>query len=295
MYAGVDGDVLVCTILPKTFQIFAAGTDFNYHWWDSAGKPLTLKPHDCFPATATVSPDRKTMATASTDGDLQVVRINDGRTLATIAVPEGAPVSTFWSADSNRVGMVTKTGHVRIYDVDTKELVLDIANAGADYADFNKAGDMIITQNARSIDYFDAKNGDAKGSMTHEFSEKGNLASGIVSSPDRKMIAVCFGAPDDDEDKDTDSPYLFDPINRKSIGSFKEIDKAVTACAWNSDGTKVAFGGKKFAYVYDVATMKPLYKYTTENRVLSLGFNADGKSLLVGESLGGLYLIPFQK
>ena len=204
-------------------------------------------------------------------------------------------MSTFWASDNNHVGIVTKTGHVRMFDVDTKELTIDIANAGADYADIAADGDLIVTQNSRSLLFFDAKNGEARGSLDHVFTEKGNISSGVLFSPDRKTLAVCFGAPDDDEDKDADPPYLLDIATRTVKNRFKDIDKAITCCAWSDDGTKVAFGGKKFASVYEVSTMKRLYKYATDHRVLSLGFNADGKSLLIGESGGGLYLISYVK
>lgn len=295
VFAGIDGDVGFCTILPKSGQIFAAGTDFNYRWWDASAKSLNLKPHDAIPATASLAPDAKSIALANTDGDLQIVRTMDARTMATISVSDGAPIATFWSPDSNRIGLVTKTGHVKIYDVDTKEQLIDIPNAGAETAEFTKAGDMIITHNARSLRIYESKTGEDRGSVDHDLAEKADLPGQILRSPDGKSMIVTFVAPDDDEDKDVTPPYVLDVETRKSKFKFPEITKAVWTCAWSPDGSQIAFGGSKVATIYDVATQKRVFKYETVNKVLSLAWAADGKSLLVGESGGGLFQLIVSK
>ncbi len=292
IYVGCEGDVLFCTFLTKTNQVFAAGADFSYRWWDQGPKLSATRPHDADAGSTCLAPDGKTVAVATMDGDLQVVRMLDGRILTAIASHETAVMSTFWMPDSINVGAVTKDGHVRLFNVDTKEIALDLTDTGADFACAVAGGAQIATINSIGLHFYDAAHGEQKGAFEFVPEEKSNTAGPLLSMPDGKQLLVTFAAPDDDPDKNCDSPMIFDCETRKPTLKFAGVTKAVLSSAVSANGKYVAFGTSKRAYVFEVLTQKQVYTYSTENQVLSLSFALDGKSILMGESGGGLLQVP---
>ena len=292
IFAGAESDTGFAIYLPKTKQIFSASADFNYRWWDMAAKIQRTVPNDADASNASLAPDGKSIAVTTKDGDLQVVRTLDGRVLATIPCHESAAMSTFWHIDGNHPGTITKDGSVRIFNVDTKEITLDIPDTGADYACSVKGGTYIVTANYFGLRFYEVEHNELKG--TYEFvpEEKNNTAGPLLPTPDGNQLLVTFGAPDDDPDKNCDAPYMLDIATRTPTIKFPEVTKAVLSCAISADAKLVAFGTSKHAYVFDVATQKRIYTYNTENAVLSVSFSDDAKSLLIGEAGGGLLQVP---
>jgi WD40 repeat protein len=227
-------------------------------------QPLMRLVHEGPEVAVALSPDGRTIATGSSDGNPGIWDIASGKQLA--RMPYGGPVNAIaFSPNGRLVATAGKDGYARIWDAASGKLLTRLEHQGQVIGlAFSPDGKAIATASRdRTARIWDAASGGHLVRMDHE-----DWVSAVMFSPDGKTIATASW------DK---TARIWDAVTGKSLARLAH-DDLVHSVTFSPDGKLVATASKDgTARIWSAINGEPLVRLAHMDSVVAVAFSPDGR------------------
>lgn len=273
----------------------------NIKLWDltsnvPGGKALfTIEQNTSGVYSISRSPDGKTIATGTDNGDIKLWNAADGKALGTLKGHQSPVNSVVFSPDGKLLASASgnqyrQTSAIKLWDVaGGKELATINGHSEAVWAlAFTPDGKYLASGSSdRTVKLWEVSSGKRVGIFKGKVPEFYEFYA-IVISPDGKTLAA--GGSGDNVSKQYPIK-LWDISSGKEIASLKGHASPVRTLAFSSDGKTLASGGDdNFIKLWDSAAGKERTTLPGQATTTSLAFSPDGKILASSHSNGFLKL-----
>ncbi|PZV10947.1 MAG: hypothetical protein DCF22_15525 [Leptolyngbya sp.] len=219
------------------------------------------------------SPDRKTIATASTDNTIRLWNLN-GRLLNTLEGHKGAINSLSFSPDGQKIASASSDQTVKIWNLNGKvEKTISIGNR-VETISFDPSGQKIASGGWDNV----VRLWTIDGKLLHKMTGHLSYISSVTFSPDGKVIA---SASDDSQVK------LWN-LEGQEISNLKGHEFGVRSVAFSPNGRTIATAsGDKIIQLWSwdgrqAKLLRPLKGH--EAPVRSIGFSPDSQWIVSGSA-----------
>jgi WD40 repeat protein len=243
---------------------------------------LTLVGHRDLVNSCDVSPDGKRIVSASSDKELKVWNVANGRSLLTLR-GHGASVETCsFSPDGKRIVSGARNGELKLWDAVSGDELRSFPRHGDGVATckFSLDGHRVVSSwGDNTLKIWDAET----GSELHTLSGHAGVVHSCEFSPDDKLIVS--GGSDG-------SLKLWDAASGEELESFNGHEKAIMSCAFSRDGESVFSASEDCTLKrWDTATCELQNTYVGhETPVWCLAVSKDGTRLVSWSDGGNLRL-----
>jgi WD40 repeat protein/mono/diheme cytochrome c family protein len=248
--------------------------------------------------SAVFSPDGKSLAVAGGSpgrlGELQVWDVESRKLRYALAVTYDTLYGASWSHDSSKIAFGCADNTIRAIDAATGKQVL-FQGAHNDWVldtVFSKDSSHLISvsrdRSMKLVEVATERFVDNITSITPG-ALKGGLAA-VDRNPknDELLVGGADGTPKIYQMFRTRARVIGDDFNL--LKSFEPLEGRIYDVAFSPDGEKIAVGsssdGAGEVRIDDVATAKPLHKFTGQGPVFCVAFSSDGKRLASGGFAG---------
>ena len=293
-----DGMTLASGSIDNTVRIWNPDTRELQH---------TLKLHTNQVHSVAISPDGKMLASGSEDGTVRLWDIRTGTLRRILSGPWGAVYQVNFSPDG-RLFCATTPRAVRLWNVETEELLHIFARPSSVGAVFSPDGETLAGASSRDVYFWDVNTGDLKhtvtghtgngkslafspdgrmlanlrrdqsvqlldvdtGELLHTFPGGFGAARGVAFSGDSRMLASAS----------QESVNLWETQTGLHQRTLVGHEDDVTAVAFSPDGSRVASASFKEVRIWDTTTGKHLRTITWKaGWVQSIVFSKNGRTL----------------
>lgn len=258
------------------FLIIALGMFFKI---GNAQKPelYTQSGHTTFINSTVLSPDGRTIASASSDDSIKLWSAETGRELKTLFGHTKDVRSVAFSPDGKFLASASFDKTVNLWNAENGQR-LGVFYGHKDLvtsAIFSSDGQIIISAGAGEIKLWDTKTQQERAT----FSEPKSLFTSIALSPNGQILASACG---------DGSIKLWDIKTEKIIQTIQGHKEWANAVVFSSDGTTIASASfDKTVKLWNVKTGKELIVLKGHtDRVYSVAFSPDGKIIVTGSGDG---------
>ncbi|GCE08008.1 serine/threonine-protein kinase [Dictyobacter aurantiacus] len=272
-------------------HIVAAADGRNVSIWDIATRQMvkTYQRHRGKVQMVAWGPQKTsvTVASASSEGNIQVWNTNSGMQLASWL--EDAPIRYFaWSPDGQFIVSINMAGNnIKIWDVKTGRLVvqynskiqqlqaLDWSTDGTYIVAASKEGSMQMWFVGTGMD---GDRESLKREQTRVYQQTAvNAINALDWSPNKKLLA--YGGANNSVD-------IWNPITGISPVHYDQHKGPITAIQWSPDGSAIASASAdRSVHVWDASNGKAIYSYRGHgDAVNAVKWSPDGKLLASGSS-----------
>ena len=273
-------------------ELITAG-DSDVRFWDVAtGKELRqLRGHQETIFAASLSADRKTLATGSRDGTVRLWDLAAGKEVHQFTFECGSGILVALSADGSRLAYTHYIGAgdpIRVWDQPLGKEVARIAQSLGETTSslgIDPAGKRLLRGiGGSAMEEWDPVTGKRAGTFDG-MPKKGAWPDWSISvSPDGRLMAAGHV-----EGKPTVwSVGLWEMASRKLIARFRGHTGPVKVAAFSADGKLLASGSwDKTVRLWDVGSGQELARFEGHRGpILSLAFSPDAKKLASGSTDG---------
>ncbi|GLV55674.1 hypothetical protein KDH_25180 [Dictyobacter sp. S3.2.2.5] len=272
-------------------HIVAAADGRNVSIWDIATRQVvkTYQRHRGKVQMVAWGPQKTsvTVASASSEGNIQVWNTNSGMQLASWL--EDAPIRYFaWSPDGQFIVSINMAGNnIKIWDVKTGRLVvqynskiqqlqaLDWSTDGTYIVAASKEGSMQMWFVGTGMD---GDRESLKREQTRVYQRTAiNAINALDWSPNKKLLA--YGGSNNNVD-------IWNPITGISPVHYDQHKGPITAIQWSPDGSAIASASAdRSVHIWDANNGKVIYSYRGHgDAVNAVKWSPDGKLLASGSS-----------
>lgn len=188
---------------------------------------LTLRPHEGAILSARLSPDGAHVLTGSNDASIQISDAYSGR--PRLKLYEQGLMDTTFSPSGREIVSTTANGNVRVWDIATGELGLDLNNGEWNVsAEYSRDGKMIVTATLKGTAWiWDAATAQALLTLR---GHNDRLTYAAFSPDGRKVVTA----------SDDATARLWDASTGRTLTTLRGHSGSVTMATFSPDGTLVA-------------------------------------------------------